>query len=149
MDLVIKTFDELTVGELYGILKARVEVFVVEQECAYQDIDGLDLEAIHAFLQDETGVKAYLRVFAKDEHTAQIGRVLTTVRGGGFGAEILKQGVAVARERLKKKRICLEAQTYATGFYEKEGFRVVSDEFLEDGIPHVEMLLKFDDRGEV
>lgn len=69
-------------------------------------------------------------------------------RGRGFGAEILKQGIRLARDRLKKERVYLEAQTYAVGFYEKEGFRVVSEEFLEDGIPHVGMLLEVSEWGE-
>ena len=143
MELVVKPFKELNVNELYEILRVRQDVFVVEQECAYPDIDGVDQNAIHAFLRDETGIKAYLRVFEKDEHTAQIGRMLTTQRGGGFGGTLLKEGVRIAREVLKKETVYLEAQTYAIGFYAKEGFRVTSEEFLEDGIPHVKMLLEF------
>lgn len=148
VELVVKTFRELTVTELYEILKVRACVFVVEQACAYQDVDGLDRDALHVFLGDESGIKAYLRLFSKDERTAWIGRVLTMDRGRGFGAEILKQGIRLARDRLKKERVYLEAQTYAVGFYEKEGFRVVSEEFLEDGIPHVGMLLEVSEWGE-
>jgi len=143
MELMIKAFDQLTTMELYEILKVRTAVFVVEQNCPYQDIDGADLGALHVFLQDETGIKAYLRVFEEDAHTAHIGRVLTTQRGGGYGGEILKEGIRAARERLRKDAVYLEAQTYAKGFYEREGFRVTGDEFLEDGIPHVPMLLEF------
>ena len=143
MELVVKTFDELNTRELYEILRVRAAVFVVEQECAYQDVDGIDLRAVHAFLQDENGVQAYLRVFEKDERTAQMGRMLTVERGAGLGARLLKEGIRVAREVLKKDTLYIEAQSYATGFYEREGFKVTSEEFLEDGIPHVKMELEF------
>lgn len=143
MELVVKSFEELNIHELYEILRARQDVFVVEQACAYPDMDGLDLNAIHAFLRDETGIKAYLRVFERDENTAQVGRMLTTQRGGGFGGVLLKEGVRIAKEVLKKPSVYLEAQTYAIGFYAREGFQVVSEEFLEDGIPHVKMQLEF------
>ena len=143
MELVVKTFDELNTRELYEILRVRAAVFVVEQECAYQDVDGIDPKAVHAFLQDENGVQAYLRVFEKDERTAQMGRMLTVERGAGLGARLLKEGIRVAREVLKKDTLYIEAQSYATGFYEREGFKVTSEEFLEDGIPHVKMDLEF------
>ena len=148
VELTVKTFGELTAMELYEILRVRAGVFVVEQACVYQDIDGLDLDALHLFLEDEKGIGAYLRIFSKDAQTAWIGRVLTVDRGRGLGAEILKQGIAAAGERLKKDRIYLEAQTYAVGFYEREGFRVVTEEFLEDGIPHVGMVLDLNEWGE-
>ena len=143
MNISVKTFDQLNTRELYEILKVRTAVFVVEQNCPYQDIDDVDPDALHIFMRDETGVKAYLRVFSKDERTAHIGRVLTTERGCGYGGEILKAGIHAAREQLHKSAVYLEAQTYATGFYEREGFRTISDEFLEDGIPHIQMLLEF------
>ncbi len=143
MELVVKTFDKLNTRELYEILRVRAAVFVVEQECAYQDVDGIDPKAVHAFLQDENGVQAYLRVFEKDERTAQMGRMLTVQRGAGLGGWLLKEGIRVARDVLKKDVLYIEAQSYATGFYEREGFRVTSEEFLEDGIPHVKMELEF------
>ncbi len=143
MELVVKKFDELNIHELYEILRVRQEVFVVEQECAYLDADGVDQDAIHVFLRDETGIKAYLRVFERDERTAQIGRMLTTQRGGGFGGALLKEGIRIAKGMLNKEAVYIEAQTYAIGFYAREGFRVVSEEFLEDGIPHVKMILEF------
>lgn len=143
MELVVKKFGELNIHELYEILRVRQDVFVVEQECAYPDIDGVDQDAVHAFLCDETGIKAYLRVFSKDENTAQIGRMLTTQRDSGFGGDLLKEGIQIARNILNKEAIYIEAQTYAIGFYAREGFRVVSEEFLEDGIPHVKMILEF------
>lgn len=143
MELVVKTFDELNTRELYEILRVRAAVFVVEQECAYQDVDGIDPKAVHAFLRDEGGIHAYLRVFEKDARTAQMGRMLTVKRGAGLGGRLLKEGIRVARDVLKKDVLYIEAQCYATGFYEREGFRVTSEEFLEDGIPHVKMELEF------
>ena len=143
MKLVVKTFEELNTRELYEFLRVRAAVFVVEQECAYQDVDGIDLRAIHAFLQDADGIHAYLRVFEKDARTAQMGRMLTVERGAGLGGRLLKEGIRIARDVLKKDAPYIEAQCYATGFYERKGFRVTSEEFLEDGIPHVQMELEF------
>ena len=142
MKLVVKTFEELNTCELYEILRVRAAVFVVEQECAYQDVDGIDPKAVHAFLGDEGGIHAYLRVFEKDARTAQMGRMLTVQRGAGLGGRLMKEGIRVARDVLKKEVLYIEAQTYATGFYEREGFKVTSEEFLEDGIPHVQMELE-------
>jgi len=142
MNLVIKKFNELTTTELYEILKARAEVFVVEQNCVYQDLDGTDYNSLHVFLEEERKVKAYLRAFIKaNAGTVQIGRVLTTVRGIGLGLDILKKGIEAVKNEFCADKIYIEAQTYAIGFYEKVGFQVVSDEFLEDGIPHVAMEL--------
>ena len=143
METVIKSFDEFNTRELYDILRARSEVFVVEQSCVYQDLDGIDQRAIHMYTADESGIEAYLRLFMKDDEskTVQIGRVLTVKRGCGLGLPLLIKAIEVARERLCAKIIYLEAQVYAIGFYEKAGFSVSSAEFLEDGIPHVQMIL--------
>lgn len=143
MELVVKTFAELNTHELYEILRVRAAIFVVEQDCVYQDLDGIDQRAVHAFLRDETGIQAYLRVFEKDSRTAQMGRMLTVERSAGLGGQLLKEGIRIAREVLKKGVLYIEAQSYAIGFYEREGFRVTSEEFLEDGIPHVQMMLEF------
>lgn len=140
MELKTKTFDRLSTGELYDILAARCAVFIVEQNCPYQDIDGTDRDAVHIWLEDEGKIKAYLRVFEKDAATAQIGRVITLDRGKGFGRTVLKEGITACRETLGKSRIYLEAQCYATGFYEKEGFVCFGEEFLEDDIPHIRMI---------
>ncbi len=140
MELKIKTFDQLSTNELYDILAARCAVFIVEQNCPYQDIDGTDRDAVHIWLEEESKIKAYLRVFEKDADTAQIGRVITLDRGKGFGRIVLKEGVKACGEILHKEKIYLEAQCYATGFYEKEGFVAFGEEFLEDGIPHIKMI---------
>ncbi len=139
---MIKTFQELTTTELYEILKLRSAVFVVEQNCVYQDIDDIDYRSLHVFRVDEAGhMEAYLRVFEKKDEpgVAQIGRVLTAKRGIGLGSEILREGIRVANERLGMQSLYLEAQQYAIGYYEKSGFRVCSEPFLEDGILHVQM----------
>ena len=146
MELIVKKFDELKPRELYEILKARAEIFVVEQECAYLDIDGMDYESTHVFFKSESGkVEAYLRLFVKDEteNVVQMGRVLTLEHGKGLGGKLLHEGVEIAKNRFYAKKIYIEAQTYAIGFYAREGFAVRSEEFLEDGIPHVKMELEF------
>lgn len=142
MELMIKSFDQLSTRELYELLRLRMAVFVVEQNCPYQDIDGDDQKALHLWLQDENGMAAYLRLMSMDGETARVGRVLTVWRGQGHGARLLRAGIDAARDLLKKKAVYIEAQSYAIGFYSRQGFRVISEEFLEDGIPHVKMLLK-------
>jgi len=144
MDFVIKHFKELSTTELYEILKTRAEIFVVEQDCVYQDLDDKDQDAIHIFCWNESSrVAGCLRVFWKDYDktagVAQIGRVVTLEHGKGIGGQMLHEGVRIAVEELKAKKIYLEAQEYAIGYYAKEGFEVVSEPFLEDGILHVKM----------
>lgn len=143
MELHVKTFDELTTLELYEILRVRVTVFVVEQKCPYLETDGEDVAALHVYYEENGEIAAYLRVFpGKQEGEAHIGRVLTVRRGDGYGAKVLKEGIRAARERLHAARIVLEAQTYARGFYEREGFKQTGGEFLEDDIPHIRMELE-------
>lgn len=145
MELKVKTFAELTTKELYEFLKLRSDVFVVEQSCIYPDLDGNDYDSIHVFYERDNGTTAaYLRVFPKknEEGTVQMGRVVTGDRGTGLGGKLLKEGIKAAETILGAKEIYLEAQTYAIGFYGREGFEVTSDEFLEDGLPHVEMRRK-------
>ena len=139
--LKVKYFDELSTRELYEILRARAEVFAVEQNCVYQDLDGKDYKSLHVFFDRGESVTAYLRAFFKDGETVQMGRVLTVEHGTGLGGELLRAGIETVRARMKPARICIEAQCYAVGFYEREGFRICSEEFLEDGIPHVQMIL--------
>ena len=143
MKLVAKYFEELTTSELYEILKARAEIFVVEQNCVYQDLDGTDHRSLHIYYEEGGQVLAYLRAFAKTdmENTVQVGRVLSIEHGIGLGGKILKEGLKVICERMNPKCIYIEAQCYAVGYYEKVGFEICSEEFLEDGIPHVQMKL--------
>lgn len=141
MNLHVKKFEELTIDELYEILRVRAEVFVVEQTCVYQDLDGVDKESLHAFYEEDGKVCAYVRIFKKKDEisVAQLGRLLTTRRGEGLGWKILQEGLHAAMNRLFCREVYIEAQCYAVPFYEKAGFLVTSEEFLEDGIPHVEM----------
>ncbi|MCR5544923.1 MAG: GNAT family N-acetyltransferase [Lachnospiraceae bacterium] len=141
-EFVVKKFKDLSLHELYEILKTRAEIFVVEQDCVYQDLDDKDQDAIHVFSWNESGrISSCLRVFWKDEKDgiAQIGRVVTLEHGTGLGGRLLHKGVELAVETLRAKKIYLEAQQYAIGYYGKEGFEVVSEPFLEDGILHVKM----------
>ena len=144
MDLTVKTFAELSARELYEILRTREAVFIVEQNCPYPEADGKDYDAVHLYYAADSGeVKAYLRLYWKDGEpgTVQIGRVVTSpdVRGTGLGRIIFQDGIRYALEGMGAKRLCLNAQVQALGFYAKEGFTVSSDVFLEDDIPHVEM----------
>lgn len=144
MKPVVKSFRELSASELYEILRLREAVFIVEQNCPYPEADGKDPDAIHLWFAEEDGrVKAYLRLYHKKGElgTIQVGRVVTSpdVRGTGLGRKLLHEGIRHAVETMGAERLYLEAQVYAIGFYEKEGFEVSSGEFLEDGIPHVEM----------
>lgn len=145
MKPVVKYFNELTTTELYEILKSRAEIFVVEQNCIYQDLDDKDYHSLHIFYESEGKVVAYLRAFIKDSVTniVQIGRVLTLTHGTGLGGKLLKESISIIQKEMNPSSIYIEAQCYAIGFYEKEGFVASSDEFLEDGIPHVEMILDF------
>ncbi len=144
MKLQIKRFAELTNEELYHLLRLRVSVFVVEQNCPYQELDGRDLDALHIWLEDEDGICAYLRVMDRDaaHEAVTIGRVLSVRRRMGLGSRVLAEGIRAAREIFGADRISLEAQVYARALYEKQGFRQISEEFLEDGIPHIRMLLE-------
>lgn len=143
MGFFCKHFDELTNRELYDILRLRSEIFVVEQNCVCQDMDGKDLEAYHVFSVQDGCVTSCLRVFSPKKGAAVIGRVVTKIHGQGLGGKLLHEGVlAVKKHFPDAKEIRIHAQCYAVGYYAKEGFRVSSEEFMEDGIPHREMVLK-------
>ncbi|MGN0687652.1 MAG: GNAT family N-acetyltransferase [Oscillospiraceae bacterium] len=144
MQLIIKHFSELSPSELYRIMQARVSVFVVEQNCPYQELDGKDVDALHVWYEEGGEICAYLRVLAEGVSypgAASVGRVLTLRRGEGLGAKLMQEGVRLARERYGARKIRIGAQLYAKGFYEKAGFVQDSEPYDEDGIPHIEMLL--------
>ena len=149
METIIKLYKDLTKDELYEILKLRSIVFVVEQNCIYQDLDDIDKTSYHIFMKekDKPEIKVYLRVFEKDIDTAQIGRVVTAQdkRRKGYASELIKKGIEIAKNELKKNKVYLEGQVYASKLYEKLGFKIISDEFLEDGIPHYKMLKNLDE----
>ena len=143
MMFISKRFNELSTAELYEILRARVDVFVVEQNCPYPELDGVDYDSLHIYHEDNGKVMAYMRAYIIEPGVVRMGRVLTIARGTGLGGKLLKEGIREIREKFSPKCIYIEAQCYAIGFYQREGFVVCSDEFLEDGIPHVKMELKF------
>ena len=142
METIVKKFEELTVEELYEILKARAEVFVVEQNCAYQDMDDVDKEAYHVYLKEEGKLVGYLRVIDKDKRLDEVslGRVISLKRRCGIGTKLMLAGILVAKEKFHAKRIKIGAQLYAKPFYEQVGFKQISKEYLEDGIPHIYMI---------
>ena len=136
-----KIFKELTTDELYELLRVRSEVFVVEQNCVYQDLDGDDQPSVHLWLTVEDKVVALARVCPADTHLKEIsiGRVITTERGKGYGKQIMLHAIDAAVEHFGATIIDIEAQEYAKGFYERVGFRQSSDTFILDGIPHIKM----------
>ena len=136
-----KTFHELTVDELYELLRVRSEVFVVEQNCVYQDMDGDDQKAIHLWLTVADKVVALARVCPAGTHMEEvsIGRVITTERNRGYGKQIMLHAIDAAIGHFNAKRIDIEAQEYARGFYESVGFIQSSESFMLDGIPHIRM----------
>lgn len=142
METVIKTYDELSKDEFYDILELRIEVFVVEQTCPYQDLDGLDKSAIHIYLKDEGKIAAYLRIIKLSNSEYKIGRVIARKRRCGIGSVLLKEAIKYCKDTLNAEMITVNAQTYAKDFYGKQGFIQVSEEFLEDDIPHIKMDLK-------
>jgi ElaA protein len=144
MCLVIKQFSELTTEELFAIYKLRVSVFVVEQKCAYQEVDEVDKAAYHIWLEDDNGIEAYLRLMPEGVVCPEtsLGRVIAVKRRCGMGSRIVSESIRFAKEKLAAKEIVIEAQTYVKKLYESLGFKAESDEFLEDGKPHVRMRLK-------
>ena len=139
-----KSFQELTVDELYELLRVRSEVFVVEQNCIYQDMDGDDQMAIHLWLTLEGKIVALARVCPAGTHMKEvsIGRVITTERGKGYGKQIMHHAIDAAKKHFDAKQIDIEAQEYAKGFYESVGFKQSSETFMLDGIPHIRMTLR-------
>ena len=146
MEFKLKKFNELTVDELYKILRVRNEVFVVEQNCIYQDCDNKDYEAYHLFCENNHEVIAYLRILNRGVSYGEvsIGRVLVkeNYRHTGLSKEIMLKALKFIEENLKETEVRISAQVYIKRFYEGVGFKVVSEEYLEDDIPHVQMIYK-------
>lgn len=136
---------ELSAEQVYAVLAARVAIFVVEQNCAYQDLDGLDGDAEHLIVWSGKEVAGYLRVLGPGTRfdDPSIGRIITTqpFRGSGLGREVVAKGLERTRMRYPGRPIRISAQKYLEKFYRDFGFVTVSEPYLEDGIPHVEMLL--------
>lgn len=139
----IKRFNELSAAQMYELLRLRSEVFVVEQNCVYQDIDNKDQKAIHviAFQNDE--IIAYARIFAAGYYfeNASIGRVLVKQenRIQKLGHELMRQAISAISSEFHTDSITISAQSYLQKFYEQHGFVKVGDGYLEDNIPHIKM----------
>ena len=139
----IKRFNELSTLELYSLLQLRSEVFVVEQNCVYQDVDGKDDNAIHVlgFLDNE--LASYSRIFHKGIYfeEASIGRVVVSpkLRDKKLGHDLMQVSIAAVKEHFKEHNITISAQEYLKKFYESHGFVQTSEMYLEDDIPHIQM----------
>ena len=140
MNFYAKTFSELSAKEIYEILKARMEVFLLEQHIVCLDIDGVDYDSLHVFLEENGTVEAYLRAF-RYEDAVKIGRVLTREHGKGLGKKLMEYAMPKIKDHFGSDKIILHSQKQAEGFYKKLGFVTVSDEYLEEGVPHVTMEL--------
>ncbi len=138
----MKFFDELTTRELYEIVCARTEIFLMEQRIICRDFDGIDYDSLHCFLEADGKVMAYLRAYRTDNETVKIGRVLSITHGIGLGTRLMEVSIPAIKRKLPCKTIILHAQSHAQAFYEKLGFSVTSPEFLEEGVPHVAMALE-------
>ena len=144
MQVSVKTFDQLTNKELYQILRLRSEVFVVEQDCVYQDVDNKDQIALHVMGIKDNAVVAYTRIFKPGDYfdNVSIGRVVVRQdqRKYGLGKQIMQASLAAIDQRFPDKAIEISAQSYLLKFYTELGFKVTGEEYLEDGIPHRRML---------
>jgi len=144
MDFYIKFFDELTTLELYDFLQLRSDVFVVEQECVFLDLDSKDKDAIHIFGKKNNKIIAYSRIFKPGDYykEASIGRVVVKKeeRKYGYGHELMHFSIKTIESKLKVNTIKIGAQKYLKSFYESHGFNQIGEEYLEDGIIHIYMV---------
>jgi ElaA protein len=143
LQIKIKPFNELSTTELYKILQLRSEVFVVEQNCVYQDIDYKDQKAVHVLGYYEGVLAAYSRLFKPNEYFADssIGRVIVKAshRDKKFGHDLMRVSIAAIKDLFNETNITISAQLYLQKFYEGHGFVTVGESYLEDDIPHIEM----------
>lgn len=144
MEILVKTFEELSTTELYKLLELRSEVFVVEQDCVYQDVDGKDQKAIHVLGVKDDKIVAYTRMFGPGDYfdNPSIGRVVVAPnqRQFGYGKVIMEASIQDLETRFPNQTLELSAQTYLLKFYNGLGFKETGKEYLEDGIPHVRMV---------
>ena len=145
IEFKIKPFNELTVAELYNVLQLRSEVFVVEQNCVYQDIDGKDSKALHVIGTFDGSIVAYARLFAPGYYfdNASIGRVVINAnyRDRKWGHSLMQAAISGIKDYYGQDIITISAQLYLKKFYEGHGFIQEGDEYLEDDIPHIRMNL--------
>lgn len=143
---IVKSYDELSKDELLAILRARVDVFVVEQNCPYPEIDDVDNDELtqHVFLFREQQLAAYARCYKKNEQYSAFGRVLVAqqFRGEGLATKLVQMAIDTCLKHWPDKAIMIGAQCYLKRFYQQFGFENVGDDYLEDGIPHQDMCLR-------
>ncbi|NND15278.1 MAG: GNAT family N-acetyltransferase [Eudoraea sp.] len=144
MNIIVKSFQELSKDELYELLNARTEIFVVEQECPYQEVDYMDQKALHILGKEEGELIAYCRAFKGGDHMkeASIGRVLVKQehRKRGLGKVIMEASMDAVRSAFKTNTMAVSAQQYLRQFYNELGFSEVGEPYLEDDIPHIKMV---------
>lgn len=144
LDISVKTFNQLTLEELYYFLQLRSEVFVVEQDCVYQDVDGKDQNALHVIGKKENTIVAYTRIFKPGDYfkEASIGRVVVSkkLRHLSYGHELMVASVEAVETSFNTSEIKLSAQKYLEKFYNNLGFKTIGESYLEDGIPHIAMI---------
>ena len=144
IDITIKKYNDLSLNELYGLLQLRVEVFCVEQECVYQDIDGKDPKALHVIGTKEGNIVAYARLLKSGDYfnIASISRVVVAKneRQHKYGYDIMNASIKAVQEQFNETAIKVSAQSYLRKFYNNLGFKEVGEEYLEDGIPHIAMI---------
>ncbi|MGJ8658879.1 MAG: GNAT family N-acetyltransferase [Cellulophaga fucicola] len=143
MVICVKSFSELTTKDLYAVLQLRSEIFVVEQNCVYQDIDGKDFNALHVLGFKNDQLVAYTRIFKPGDYfkDASIGRVVVkkSERQHKYGYNIMEASITAVKEQLQQTTIKISAQKYLLKFYNNLGFKEEGEEYLEDGIPHMVM----------
>lgn len=144
MEIFVKKFDQLSIYELHDIMQLRSEVFVVEQDCVYQDIDGKDQKALHVFGLKKDKLVAYTRCFPPGIYfdEAAIGRVVVPAeeRKYGYGHVIMEASIQATKTHFNTTNLKLSAQTHLKKFYESHGFSQIGEGYLEDGIPHIAMI---------
>ena len=144
LDISIKTFNELSLEELYYLLQLRSEVFVVEQDCVYQDVDGKDQKALHIIGKKENTIIAYTRIFKPGDYfkEASIGRVVVSekTRHLKYGHQLMVASIDAVKDAFHTNEIKLSAQKYLENFYNNLGFKTIGEPYLEDGIPHIAMV---------
>ncbi|OEK06038.1 GNAT family N-acetyltransferase [Flavivirga aquatica] len=144
LQIQVKTFKELTTQELYNLLQLRSQVFVVEQDCVYQDIDGKDQKALHVLGFKSEKLVAYTRVFKSGDYfkEASIGRVVVQAQERQFkyGYDIMKASIEAVKAHFGESIIKISAQKYLIKFYNNLAFKAIGEEYLEDGIPHITMV---------
>jgi len=141
MNFIVKTFSQLELCELYNILKARSQIFIMENNMHCQDMDGADLECLHFYLHEKGEIAAYARGIYTDSDASAIklGRVLSMRHKVGLGRELMEKTIQYIKDNTSAEKISLHSQKTAVGFYEKLGNTAVSDEFLEEGVIHIAM----------